>query len=132
MNEAEPRLLRAYSANANPAVTDCAAVPAFVFKPGKKDQTGVSVTLEPPGSLGTLLSVRRGPPETYWVAALRSRVARMLGATVNPCATDDDPGHAEIVELTYFLYRAAASKQATTQLMNHLGMASAFVQKPGA
>lgn len=71
----------------------------LAFKPTRNDSGGLSVYR---AKYTTLARAARGRPgKRYYVAVLRAGDLRAMGIEVAPRPIRDDPGHAEIVGLTY-------------------------------
>lgn len=71
----------------------------LAFRPGKRDKTGLSICRE---KHKTLEEAARGRPnKSYYVAVLRAGDLRTAGISVVARPLENDPGHAEIEDLTY-------------------------------
>lgn len=97
----------------------------LAFKPSESDVTGLSVgraSFHPPEDEAA--RGRRG--KRYYVAVLAASDVRRLGGTVIGKAEYDNPGHAEIPELTY----AARKSDKAVELMQGLRDSVITVEGP--
>ena len=69
------------------------------FRPNRNDNTGISLSRR---KYSTVEQAARGQPgKSYYVALLRAAEICAAGMDVVPKPLPDDPGHAEIPELTF-------------------------------
>jgi len=72
---------------------------SLAFRPTKNDKSGLSLWRAEYKSIEESGRGREG--KRYFVAVLRAGDLRRLGMEVLPAPLENDPGHCEIVELTY-------------------------------
>ncbi len=79
---------------------DDKGVSSLAFRPNRNDGTGLSISRAEP--FKTVKQAARGRPgKSYYVAVLRAGDLRRAGIEVRPAPLPDDPGHAELPDLTY-------------------------------
>jgi len=84
------------------------------FRPTRHDETGLSVYR---AALTSLTKAASGSPgKTYYVAVLRAGDLRNIGIVVTPAPLQDDPGHAELTNLTASNRRTAETADITAQM----------------
>jgi hypothetical protein len=88
------------------------------FRPNKNDTHGLSVSRQKYKSVEQ--AARGQPGKTYFVALLRAGDIRAAGMEVVPRPLPDDPGHAEIPELTYDTRKSKLAIEWRTRLAGEL------------
>lgn len=110
-----PVSMKWYTPDENPPLSP------YAFRPTKRDVTGLSVYRQKYKNIAEAALGR--PGKSYYVAVFKAADLRAKGIDIVPRVIEGDPGHAEIISLTYESRKSNASAAIQYLLASELCLA---------